>query len=163
MTPVARFQLVVPVFCLAACATAPEAPPPAPAPAPVISSVEPIVPAAAPVKPAKPAKPKPVKKADKPADAAATRAADAAAAPPPPAPVAKIEPPIQGPAWLEKCSSKRKEGGAILCDTDSLLANPSANVKVYAREENLAGPVANGGRIEYRPGLPRRYRLFIVP
>jgi len=176
MSATARILPMVAALWLGACATAPEPPPPAPPqpePAPVISSVEPVVPAAKPA-PAKPAKPK-SKKAEKAekdkAAAAAAAAGTTAVAPPkveseaalPPAPAAKPEPEIKGPAWLSRCVTKRYEGGAILCDADSLLANPSGNIKVYARDQNLAGPVANGGRIEYRPGLPRRYRLFVFP
>ena len=167
MSATARILPMVAALWLGACATAP---------APAISSVEPVVPAAKPAAPAKPAKPKSKKaeKAEKDKAAAAAAAAAAgttAVAPPkvegeaalPPAPVAKPEPEIKGPAWLSRCVTKRYEGGAILCDADSLLANPSGNIKVYARDQNLAGPVANGGRIEYRPGLPRRYRLFVFP
>ncbi len=178
MSATARILPMVAALWLGACATAPEPPPPAPpepAPAPVISSVEPIVPAAKPAAPAKPAKPKSKKaekaEKDRAAAAAAAAAGTTAVAPPkvegetalPTAPVAKPEPEIKGPAWLSRCVTKRYEGGAILCDADSLLANPSGNIKVYARDQNLAGPVANGGRIEYRPGLPRRYRLFVFP
>lgn len=165
-----RLVLAAAVAALVGCATTPEPPPPAPAPEPApapapISSVAPVVPAAKPA-PAK-SKTKPKKGAEKPADVAAARAADAATATPAevpaPEPLAHAEPEIKGPAWLAKCASKRYEGGVIRCDADSLLANPSGNIKVYARDENLAGPVANGGRIEYRPGLPRRYRLFVFP
>jgi hypothetical protein len=173
MTPITRFVPVAAAFCLFACATTPEPVAPAPAPAPepapvVVPSVPAFTPPPPPAEPVKSAKtkPKPAKKTDKSADTVAAPVADAPAlqvAPLPPQPVARVEAPIVGPAWLSKCANKRNEGGAILCDSDSLLANPSANVKVYAREENLAGPVANGGRIEYRPGLPRRYRLFVVP
>ncbi|MBB4013281.1 hypothetical protein [Niveibacterium umoris] len=163
---------------MAGCATPEPPPPPAPEPPPAaapapISSVEPVAPAPKPA-PAKPAKTKPKKgdkagdkvaekAAEKPADVAAVRSADAGEPVAPPEPVAKAEPEIRGPAWLSKCATKRFDGGAILCDADALLASPSGTIKVYTRDPNLAGPVASGGRIEYRPGLPRRYRLFVLP
>jgi hypothetical protein len=73
------------------------------------------------------------------------------------------KPAIQGPAWLSRCAAKRVEGGVILCDVDTLIAQPSANVRVFTRDKALAGNVADGGAITYREGLPRRYRLFVVP
>lgn len=179
MRPIARFLPVAAASLLVACATTP---PPAPAPVAPASAPEPafvasvpsFTPPIAPLEQDKPvkAKTKPGKKADKsekaekpdkPVETALQPVAEASAPVSPPPLEAKPKAPIKGPAWLSKCVTARDEGGAILCDADSLLANPSANVKVYAREEKLAGPVANGGRIEYRPGLPRRYRLFVVP
>jgi len=150
---------------LTACETTPVAPPPAPEPPPP----EPVVEASAPVvtpppPPAKPAK-KPKKTAKKPqeapkADTTAIESTnlDAVALAPKAA-----EPAIKGPAWLSRCAAKRMEGGVILCDVDTLIAQPSANVRIFTRDKALAGSVADGGAISYREGLPRRYRLFVVP
>lgn len=72
------------------------------------------------------------------------------------------EPPIAGPAWLSKCINRQMEGGVIRCDADSLLTEPSANVKVYTREPGAAGRTRTGP-IQLRSNLPRKYRFFVVP
>lgn len=151
------------------CVTPPPAPiPEPPAPAPVVEAA-PVAepPPPAPPKPVKPAKPKtkpktkalpteaaPAAAASTPAATASAPVADPALAPPASA--------IRGPAWLAGCVTRRMEGGVILCDADRLLAQPSARVRVMTRDAALAGNTA-GGPITHRAGLPRRYRLFVVP
>ena len=116
-------------------------PPPAPAPAP-----EPTPPVAEPPRPAPRSKPK---------------AVTAPAPAPAPAPKAAPSPPprLPGPAWLNKCAATQVAGGVVRCDTDLLLAKPSPTVQVFTRDP--ARVVA--GQITLRKGLPRVYRLYVVP
>ena len=48
------------------------------------------------------------------------------------------------------------------CDADRLLARPSATVQVFTRDPALAVRTG-GGDITLRPGLPHRYRFFVLP
>ncbi|TVO68480.1 hypothetical protein [Denitromonas ohlonensis] len=126
-----------------------------PAPAePAAETREPEAPAAE-VKPVKPV----AKPARKPLPAPA-----ADPTPPPPKPVIRSapKPTIAGPAWLAKCADIQSAGGAVRCDADSLLARPSATVQVFTRDPALAVK-ASSGDITLRPGLPRRYRFFVLP
>ncbi len=151
---------------LVACETVPVASPPQPEPPPLPPSVVEALPPAPESLPPQPklAKPKPIKKA------ANKKTEEVKQEPVVPASVdvALITPrparqPVKGPAWLAHCASARMEGGVVLCDVDSLIAQPSANVRVFTRNRALAGPVAEGASISYREGLPKRYRLFVVP
>jgi len=63
--------------------------------------------------------------------------------------------------WLQRCASHVEAGGAIQCDADALLAQPSARVQVFVRDPRLVR--TEGGRIQLREGLPRLYRLFVFP
>ncbi|MCZ4303962.1 hypothetical protein O4G98_04390 [Zoogloeaceae bacterium G21618-S1] len=86
-------------------------------------------------------------------------------APPPPSRPAIPEaarPAIAGPAWLAKCATIQSAGGAVRCDADSLLARPSATVQVFTRDPALATK-GDSGDITLRPGLPHRYRFFVLP
>ncbi|WP_341676572.1 hypothetical protein [Niveibacterium sp. SC-1] len=167
-----RFKTGIPYALAAllwACATppapAPEPVPEPPAPEPVVEPAPPPpVVVAPPPKPAKPKAKKPKKTEPSAAASAPVASAPPAAAVPAAAsePVASAEPAIKGPAWLSRCGSKRLEGGVILCDSDSLIAQPSAAVKVFTRDPALAGKVS-GGEVVLRSGLPRRYRFFVVP
>lgn len=85
-----------------------------------------------------------------------------APAPPPPTQPATPKAAIAGPAWLAKCADLQSAGGAVRCDANSLLARPSATVQVFTRDPALAVK-GNGGDITLRPGLPRRYRFFVLP
>jgi hypothetical protein len=85
--------------------------------------------------------------------------------PPPPSRPATPKAPrpaIAGPAWLAKCADVQSAGGAVRCDADSLLAGPSATVQVFTRDPALATK-GSGGDITLRPGLPHRYRFFVLP
>ena len=90
---------------------------------------------------------------------AAEASAPAAAKPPPRKPAS---PAPQGPAWLQYCSFRQQSPTGILCDANSLLAQPSAKVQVYVREAALVRDTP-GGRIQLREGLPRLYRFFVIP
>ena len=85
-----------------------------------------------------------------------------APAPPPPTQPATPKAAIAGPAWLAKCADLQSAGGAVRCDANSLLARPSATVQVLTRDPALAVK-AEGGDITLRPGLPHRYRFFVLP
>ena len=85
-----------------------------------------------------------------------------APAPPPPTQPATPKAAIAGPAWLAKCADLQSAGGAVRCDANSLLARPSATVQVFTRDPALAVK-AEGGDITLRPGLPHRYRFFVLP
>lgn len=65
--------------------------------------------------------------------------------------------------WLQYCQKRVEFGGAVQCDVDTLLAQPSARVQVYVREAKLARTLPDGLRIQLREGLPRLYRFFVVP
>ena len=143
------------------------APPPAPAPAP-----EPPPVVEAPPPPPAPA-PKPVAKprpAAKPGKATAGKAAAAStetsgaasSAAPNPKPAAKKTAPLNGPEWLQFCSIRQQSPTGVLCDANTLLAQPSAKVQVYVREPSLVRNTP-GGRIQLREGLPRLYRFFVIP
>lgn len=67
-----------------------------------------------------------------------------------------------GPAWLALCNSRQSEGGVIRCDADQLLTQPSPQVKIFTREPAAVG-VGKTGSIQYRAGLPHKYRFFVVP
>ncbi|TVO58888.1 hypothetical protein [Denitromonas halophila] len=111
-------------------------------------------PAKRPIKPVrKPAAPPPAPTPSPPPPAPAT-----------PAPVTRLasRPTIAGPAWLAKCATLQSAGGAVRCDADSLLARPSATVQVFTRDPALAVKTS-GGDITLRPGLPHRYRFFVLP
>ncbi|HPR05361.1 MAG TPA: hypothetical protein PLI17_01865 [Denitromonas sp.] len=112
------------------------------------------------------AEPKPAKAVAKPVrkPVAAPTAEPKPAPPPPPKPVVRSAPTpkIAGPAWLAQCADVQSAGGAVRCDADSLLARPSATVQVFTRDPALAVK-GNGGDITLRPGLPRRYRFFVLP
>lgn len=87
----------------------------------------------------------------------------AAPAPPTPAPATRAAPPpIDGPAWLAQCAEVQVAGGVARCDADRLLARPSATVQVFTRDPALAVRTG-GGDITLRPGLPQRYRFFVLP
>ena len=102
--------------------------------------------------PATPAAPPPV-----------TPAPTAAPTPPAPAPATRTAPPpIDGPAWLAQCAEVQVAGGVARCDADRLLARPSATVQVFTRDPALAVRTG-GGDITLRPGLPHRYRFFVLP
>lgn len=115
---------------------APPAPVPETAPTPAPVRRKPVAPA--PVRQEAPATPAP-----------------APAPEPAPAPAPRID----GPAWLERCQSVQMAGGVVRCDTDLLLAKPSPTVQVFTRDP--ARVVA--GQITLRRGLPRVYRLYVVP
>lgn len=65
--------------------------------------------------------------------------------------------------WLQSCQKRIEFGGAVQCDVDTLLAQPSARVQVFVREAKLARTFPDGLRIQLREGLPRLYRLFVLP
>lgn len=159
------------LHALAACglladkpeAAPPPPPEPSPAPAPVIETPPPPPPAP----PPKPVvKTRPAAKPAKTARAGATPPAAEASAPAPvvakPPPRKQANPAPQGPAWLQYCSFRQQSPTGILCDANSLLAQPSAKVQVYVREAALARDTP-GGRIQLREGLPRLYRFFVIP
>lgn len=86
-----------------------------------------------------------------------------AATPTPAAPAARIAPlPRSGPAWLAQCTEVQVAGGVARCDADRLLARPSATVQVFTRDPALAVKTGDGD-ITLRPGLPQRYRFFVLP
>ena len=85
-----------------------------------------------------------------------------APAPPPPTQPATPKAAIAGPAWLAKCADLQSAGGAVRCDANSLLARPSATVQVFTRDPASAVK-SEGGDITLRPGLPHRYRFFVLP
>ncbi|MBT0960041.1 hypothetical protein [Denitromonas iodatirespirans] len=126
-----------------------------PAPAAPAAEVDADTPDTPRTEPARPA-PKPVRKAVAPPPAPS--APPPAPAPAPAAPVAKIA----GPAWLAQCAAVQVAGGVARCDADRLLARPSATVQVFTRDPALAVKSADGD-ITLRPGLPHRYRLFVLP
>jgi hypothetical protein len=64
-------------------------------------------------------------------------------------------------AWLQFCATVYDAGNAIRCDTNSLLAQPSAKVQVYVREPALVRTTP-GGPIRLREGLPNLYRIFVL-
>lgn len=64
---------------------------------------------------------------------------------------------------MSACANRTQAGGAVQCDADTLLAVPSAKVRVYTRDPNLARPFPGGYVIQLREGLPRRYRFFVLP
>ncbi len=64
-------------------------------------------------------------------------------------------------AWLQFCAAVYDAGNAIRCDTNSLLAQPSAKVQVYVREPALVRTTP-GGPIRLREGLPNLYRIFVL-
>lgn len=172
---------------LSGCLQAPEKPlPPPPPPAPVIEPEEqPPAPIVLPVpkptpKPAprnskaktKPEKPRTPPGLPVPASPVLS-AETVGPAGEPPAPVAeppktaapaakKAPPPIQGPAWLAACARRQQSSIGIQCDSDTLLAQPSANIRVYTRDADLARETP-GGRIGLRETLPYRYRLYVIP
>ncbi|WP_018604334.1 hypothetical protein [Uliginosibacterium gangwonense] len=63
--------------------------------------------------------------------------------------------------WLQRCAVRVEAGGAIQCDADTLLVQPSARVQVFVRDPRLVR--TEGGRIQLREGLPRLYRFFVFP
>ncbi|MDP5239179.1 hypothetical protein Q9Q94_06545 [Uliginosibacterium sp. 31-16] len=149
---------------------APAPPPaPAPAPAPVVDELPyPPLPQAAPKpvpkpRPAPAPASKPGKVSAKPARPADTTEALPASAPAPAstrrasAKAAPANAP-SGPDWLQYCSYRQQSGDAILCDANTLLAQPSAKVQVYVRE-----PALVRDRIILREGLPKLYRFFVLP
>lgn len=171
------------VLFLTACASAPppaaapvEQPQPAASlPAPSVEDAPAEVPAnlprPAPTRPAKPAKPSPQTaargKAPPPPVESSTppAAADLGVATPAPSVAREASRPAagSGPVWLAGCKTRVQSGNAIQCDADSLLVEPSATVRVYTREQTLARKLANGQEIQWREGLPRRYRFYVLP
>lgn len=184
--PVVPVAFPLLVLLLSACASAP---PPAAAPVelaqpqsaaaslppPSVEDAPAAVPAnlprPTPTRPAKPAKPTPQtaargKATPPPAEPSAPpAAADAgvATSAPPVAREASRPAPSTGPVWLAGCKTRVQSGNAIQCDADSLLVEPSATVRVYTREQTLARKLANGLEIQWREGLPRRYRFYVLP
>lgn len=134
-----------------------EVPPPPPAPAPVV-----LKPAPKPAPKAVPrAKPKTQKEKPKLIEETATAesAVDIPArAAPASAQEKKATPPVKGPEWLQYCIQRQQSSTGIQCDANSLLAEPSAKVRVYVREPSLVR-----GGIQLREGLPRLYRFFVIP
>lgn len=151
-----------------ACATLPQpaAPDQTPPAAPVrdeAASARPAPPAPKP-RPARPDKDK-SSRPDKPGGNAGEPPAEEAPAPATPALVPAPAPaavPLAGPAWLSLCVNREMEGGVIRCDADQLLAQPSPQVKIFTREPAAAGH-GKAGSIQFRAGLPRKYRFFVVP
>lgn len=142
-------------------------PAPAPAPEPVIEPPPPPPPPPAP-KPVPKPKPKPAAKNTK-AGAAPVAAEggepEAAASAPKRSSGSTARKPaaaVNGPDWLQFCSYRQQSPTGILCDANTLLAQPSAKVQVYVREPSLARDTP-GGRIQLREGLPRLYRFFVIP
>lgn len=183
----ARFLACL-LLALGGCMMAAEKPAPAPPPL-VVPPIEPEeVPPAPIVLPTPQPAPKPAarSKAKTRAEARAEAAKASAGLPVPPAPALTAEPvppaaavsapaqsapqtppkkaaaPIQGPAWLAACVRRQQSSVGIQCDSDSLLAPPSASVRVYTREPDLAQETP-GGRIRLRESLPNRYRLYVIP
>lgn len=168
----AFFRLCALTLCLCmlgACSLFADKPEPAPAPPPAPEPAPPPPPVVEPPPPA----PKPVAKPRQPArpgKAAANKAgADSkspteatSAVPSPPRQAAKKPLPQQGPEWLQYCSARQQSPTGILCDANTLLAQPSAKVQVYVREAALARDTP-GGRIQLREGLPKLYRFFVIP
>ncbi|PLK50859.1 hypothetical protein [Uliginosibacterium sp. TH139] len=167
----APFRLSCSLLCLPALAACslladkpepPPAPPPAPAPQ-VIVEPPPPPPPPAPTKPVTKAKPAPKssKVSSKPStpEAAPSAVAPATSAK---AVTRKAAAPIQGPDWLQYCSARQQSPTGILCDANTLLAQPSAKVQVYVREAALVRDTPSG-RIQLREGLPRLYRFFVIP
>lgn len=68
----------------------------------------------------------------------------------------------KGPEWLRYCLELQQSSTGIQCDANSLLAEPSAKVRVYVREPMLARDTP-GGQIRLRENLPRLYRFFVIP
>lgn len=73
-----------------------------------------------------------------------------------------VSPPRNEPEWLQGCSARQQSGGAVLCDANSLLTQPSAKVQVYTREPSLARSTPSGP-ILLRESLPKLYRFFVLP
>lgn len=165
------------------------APPPqaAPAPAPVRQPGDDLpyrpLPQAAPrpvakppaatttAKPAKPAQSRPEVKPAASAEAGneefVPRTEELAPVRPPPSRQATKKPtavsmPRNEPEWLQGCSARQQSGGAVLCDANSLLTQPSAKVQVYTREPSLARSTPSGP-ILLRESLPKLYRFFVLP
>jgi hypothetical protein len=69
---------------------------------------------------------------------------------------------IPGPAWLSSCQHRQQQGDVIMCDADSLLAQPSDKVMVYVRDVKLVRRSSNGQGIGLRESLPRLYRIFVL-
>ncbi|MEZ5628763.1 MAG: hypothetical protein R3E34_14760 [Rhodocyclaceae bacterium] len=112
-----------------------------------------------------PAAARPMAKATRKPSPAAPAAPPPAATPTPPTPAPApraAPPPIDGPAWLAQCAEVQVAGGVARCDADRLLARPSATVQVFTRDPALAVRTG-GGDITLRPGLPQRYRFFVLP
>ncbi|MDB5815740.1 MAG: hypothetical protein JWN23_2857 [Rhodocyclales bacterium] len=69
---------------------------------------------------------------------------------------------LPGPAWLKGCQHRQQQGDVIMCDADSLLAEPSDKVMVYVREAKLSRKLPGGQNITLRESLPRLYRIFVL-
>ncbi|MDB5801655.1 MAG: hypothetical protein JWL63_2594 [Rhodocyclales bacterium] len=67
-----------------------------------------------------------------------------------------------GPAWLKACWYHQQQADAIMCDADSLLAQPSDKVIVYVRDPKLSRKSSGSSRIALRESLPRLYRFFVL-
>ena len=132
-------------------------PPATETPSATVEADTPAAPSPVPARPA-PRPPRKVAAPPVPASPAPAPAAPSPAPAKPDAPVAKIA----GPAWLAQCAAVQVAGGVARCDADRLLARPSATVQVFTRDPALAVKGAEGD-ITLRPGLPHRYRLFVLP
>lgn len=165
------------VLALTACVEAPPATPaPAPveAPKPVVRMEPPPVseteretfvprpqarPHIAPTHPAQqtrapePVVPAPVATPSAPAPAASEPAASNS-------PVAAAK--AAGAEWLAACQRVQKQGTALMCDADRLLAPPSDKVRVYVRDPRLVRKYEGGFTTVLRESLPRLYRIFLI-
>lgn len=111
--------------------------------------------------------------AAKPAHAVSTpqaKPAEAAAAPTRPAPKASpatrrrnaaTAPRI--PVWMAGCAQRVQHAGAIQCDADALLVEPSDKVQVYTRDASKVHALPDGNAVILREGLPHLYRFFVLP